>query len=137
VGLSLLCGIQGIATIVLDLNRTHATNPDWTRHVRFHVVWQALSMALQSTVHLILLWSGLLDQTLGFSLALLLVSLSPIAFLATFATRRRFGGTLSDPNGIQPIQFLLGGRKFKVDMNLAAVLAALVTMGVLVSIFRY
>jgi hypothetical protein len=136
VGLSLLCGIQGIATVAIDFNRTHATNPEWARHARFHVVWQTVTTALASAVELGLLWSGWVSAELGFYLALLMASLSPIAFLVACAARRWFGGALSDPNGIQPVQLALGRRAIAVDMNLAAVVAALVTMGVIVMIWR-
>jgi hypothetical protein len=33
--LSCLCLIQAITTVVIDLNRTHATNPLWTGHAAF------------------------------------------------------------------------------------------------------
>lgn len=136
VGLSLLCGIQGIATVAIDFNRTHATNPEWTRHARFHVVWQTVTTALASVVELGLLWSGWVSAELGFYLALVMASLSPIAFMVAFASREWFGGALSDPNGIPPVPVRLGSRVVKVDGNLAAVVAALVTMGVIVGIWR-
>jgi hypothetical protein len=46
--LAVLCGMQGVATFAIDLNHTHATNPLWLRHARFHLVWQAISYALLS-----------------------------------------------------------------------------------------
>lgn len=136
VGLSLLCGVQGIATLALDLNRTHATNPEWARHARFHVVWQSIAVALASVVELGLLWSGWVGGETGFYLAMLLASLSPIAFLLSFATMRWFGGALSDPNGIPPVRVVLGRRRINLDMNLVAVVAALLTMGVLVLMYQ-
>ena len=135
-GLSLLCGIQGIATMALDLNRTHATNALWARHARFHVVWQTLTVTLTSVVELGLLWGGWVGVGMGFTLAMLLASLSPIAFLISFATERWFGGALSDPNGIPPLPVQMAGRVVKVDGNLAAVVAALVAMGLLGAIWR-
>jgi hypothetical protein len=136
VGLSLLCGIQGIATVAIDFNRTHATNPEWTRHARFHVVWQTVTTALASVVELGLLWGGWVSFELGFYLALVMASLSPIGFMVACMGRRWFGGALSDPNGIPPVRLDLGRRVIAVDMNLVAVVAALVTMGVIVMIWR-
>jgi hypothetical protein len=135
--LSLLCGIQGIATVAIDLNRTHATNPRWVGHARFHVVWQTLTMALLAVVELALLWGGYVGEERGFNLALVLTGLSPVAFLVSCATRRAFGGTLFDPNGIPPLPVRVGSRVVTVDMNFAAVVAALVVMGVLVGMYRW
>jgi hypothetical protein len=36
--LAFLCGTQGIATLVINLNRIHKTNAQWTKHVLFHLV---------------------------------------------------------------------------------------------------
>jgi hypothetical protein len=135
--LSVLCGIQGVATVAIDLNRTHATNPQWVGHARFHVVWQTLTMALLAVVELGLLWGGYVDQERGFYLALVLAGLSPVAFLLSCATRKAYGGTLFDPNGIPPLPVRVGGRVVKVDMNLVAVVGALVAMGVIVGMYRW
>jgi hypothetical protein len=135
--LSLLCGIQGIATLVIDLNRTHATNPTWVRHARFHVVWQTLTMALLAVVEIALIWGGWVDAERGFYLAVTLAALSPAAFLLSFAGRGWFGGALSDPNGIPPLRVVVGGRTLLVDMNLGAVIAAVLSLAAFVAIYRW
>ena len=30
--LAILCCLQGLTTLAIDLNRTHATNPEWPGH---------------------------------------------------------------------------------------------------------
>jgi hypothetical protein len=135
--LSLLCGLQGIATVLIDLNRTHATNPKWARHARLHVVWQALTMALLAMLEIALIWGNCLDQKRGFYFALLLATLSPVAFLLSYAAREWFGGALSDPNGIQPVRMFIFRRVRFVDLNLAAVIAALVSLAAIIAIYRW
>ena len=46
----------GFATIKVDLNKTHAANPTWTPHARFHVVWQILSYTGIGVISLYLIW---------------------------------------------------------------------------------
>jgi len=45
-----------LLTMKADFNRTHATNPSWTAHARFHVVWQILSYTGVGLVALYLIW---------------------------------------------------------------------------------
>lgn len=130
--LSSLCMVQGVATIAIDCNRRHATNPLWPRHARFHVVWQTLTVALLSVMEVVLIWSGRSD---AFYLASLLAALSPIAFLAAFSVRRMFGGTLSDPNGIPSARVRVLGVMRSFDMNLVAVLVALFALVVINAIY--
>lgn len=134
--LSLLCAIQGIATVAIDLNRTHATNPLWPGHARFHVVWQTLAVALMSVVELGLLWGRVMSVERGFYLAMLLAGISPVAFLLTCVVRKGFGATLSDPNGIPPMRIKVGSRTVSADGNLAAVVLALISLFVFLLIFR-
>jgi len=111
--LSLLCGLQGIATLVIDFNGTHATNPTWTGHARFHVVWQSVSVALLSVLELVLIWFQGPYQKDAFYLTLLLTAISPLGFMIAFVSRRIFGGTLSDPNGIPPVRLTCLGKSFR------------------------
>ncbi len=133
--LSSLCAIQGIATLAIDLNRTHATNPTWPGHARFHVVWQSLSVALFSIVELMLIWSRSPNQSVAFYFAALLAGVSPLGFLIAFAGRRIFHGTLSDPNGIPPLSLVFFGKRVSVDLNFAAVVAALISIAAIVWIY--
>ena len=135
--LTLLCGIQGIATPLIDLNRTHATNPAWVRHARFHVVWQTLTMVLLAMIEVALIWGGWVDAEHGFYLAAMLAAVSPAAFLLSFAGRAWFGGALSDANGIRPLRMAVGGRTLLVDMNLVAVIAAVISLAAFVTIYRW
>ena len=46
----------GTITPLIDFNESHATNPLWTGHARFHLVWQVNAMILTAFLCLILLW---------------------------------------------------------------------------------
>ncbi|AFL90445.1 hypothetical protein Terro_4241 [Terriglobus roseus DSM 18391] len=136
VGLSAVGALQGVATVAIDCNRTHATNPVWVGHARFHVVWQTSTEVLLSLVGLALIWMGGPQQHVAFYLAALLIALSPLGFLVAFACRPLFRATLSDPNGIPPLRLKVAGAIRCLDMNLVAVLAALVCIAALTGIYR-
>jgi hypothetical protein len=135
ISLSFLCAVQGLATLAIDFNQTHATNPAWTSHARFHVVWQSVSVALLSVLELVLIWLHGPYQKDGFYLALLLTAVSPLGFMIAFVSRRIFGGALSDPNGIPPLRLTLFGVVLCIDLNLAAVVAALASLGAILAIY--
>jgi hypothetical protein len=123
--LSLVCIGQGIATLAIDLNRTHASNPEWLRHARFHVVWQTFSTAMLSVLEIALVcWPGAYGEQ-RFYLAVVLTCLPLLAFFVAFFSRRLYGGALSDPNGIPPARLSLFGKVHLVDLNVVAVTVAL------------
>ena len=45
-----------VLTVFADFNKTHATNPKWTSHARFHVVWQISSYVGFGLSALALIW---------------------------------------------------------------------------------
>ena len=56
--LVVLCILQGLATIVIDLDHFHATNPGWPGHARFHLVWQVVTVALLAVLEVVRVLSG-------------------------------------------------------------------------------
>ncbi len=136
VALSFLSVVQAFATAAIDFNRTHATNPAWTGHARFHVVWQSSTVIFLSILGLVLIWHRGPLEAQRFYLSALLAALSPLGFLTAFISRNLFGGTLSDPNGIRPLHVSLFGKLRAIDLNLTAVVAALLSLLAMVWIFR-
>lgn len=101
-----------------DFNATHATNPLWTPHARFHVVWQVLSNSAISLVALYLLWTPSDDYFTYIVLAAVLNFIWLIAFFLTLASMSLFDGSLADVNGIKPFNFNIFGTVYQVDTNL-------------------
>jgi hypothetical protein len=135
--LALLCAFQAIATVAIDLNQTHATNPLWPRHARFHLVWQVASTSLLSALEIALLWWPGPDIEQRFYLAAVLTCIPLLGFLTALISRKAFDGALSDPNGIPPARMRLFKRILRVDLNLAAVAAALLVLAVIVGIYAH
>ena len=119
---------QGIAPLFIDLNRTHATNPLWTGHARFHVVQQAFTSLPASAVAVALLWWPGAALRNRFYLAALLTATSLAGFLAATLARPMYGGALRDPNGVPPFRFHVRSREMHIDVNLPIVLAASVLL---------
>jgi hypothetical protein len=135
--LTIFCFVQGLATVLLDLNRTHAAHPQWLGHARFHVVWQTVTVAVMATIEVGLLWlPGPLVSERFYLVALL--ACAPMAgFFGALVSRRIYGGTLSDPGGIPPLRLRISGRDVQVDMNLVAEIAGIITVMVLVGLFHF
>lgn len=125
--LTLVAAAQALGPMGADFNRTHATNPAWTSHARFHVVWQVLIQTGVSIVVLILLWAS--PGVVSAWLAAALCANWIVTFFLAVLAMPRFDGSLADPDtGIRPFRFRLVGRSVEVDTNLfgASVLGLLV-----------
>ena len=131
-----LCGLQGLGTLLIDLGRTHATNPGWLRHARYHVVWQAMSTALFSVLELVLFSRPGRFQEERFYLAAALASIPMLGFFGALITRTLFGSALSDPNGIPPLRIAAFGSEKQVDLNLIAEVVAFTSLLAIVFLFR-
>ena len=120
---------QGITALCIDLNRTHATNPLWIGHARFHVVQQTFASLTAAIVEVALLWA-IGSARVFFYLATLLTALPMIAFVIATFSRDLYGGTLHDPNGMRPMSMRIGSRVRQIDMNIVLIIAG---MAVLIS----
>jgi hypothetical protein len=125
---------QGIAPLFIDFNRTHATNPLWPGHARFHVVWQTLTMTALAVAEAALLWWIAPGERWVFFLATLLTSTPIVAFLLAMFGRAIYAGTLHDENGIRPVRLRIAGAIREIDMNAVLVLvgAAVLVIAVLI-----
>jgi hypothetical protein len=106
-----------IGTIKADFNKTHATNPSWTGHGRFHVVWQMLSYNVIGLVALYLIWSGGPDAYSRLWLAAALDIAIYGTFFAAVFTQPLFQGSLYDQNGYQPFTPPIGPKHWRWDAN--------------------
>ncbi len=88
---------------IADLNRTHATNPLWTGHARYHVIWQVTSYILIATIGLFLLWAPGPMADERFLVATAMAVAIYIGFFTALATMRLYDGTLADDNGVPSV----------------------------------
>lgn len=123
----------GLVTIKADFNATHATNPLWTPHARFHVVWQVLSYAGVGLIALCLIWlRGPLEMERLY-LAGALGAVMYLAFFAAMASRPVYGGVLHDENGYLPFRPPFGPSGWRWDVNVTAftIMSAILVLGLL------
>ena len=78
-----------IGPMVADFNQTHATNPLWTPHARFHVVWQVLTNSTLALLTLYFIW-GAGNLMLGALMNYIWIA----TFFATLAAMPMFEGCL-------------------------------------------
>lgn len=135
--LALLCGAQGAGTLAIDLNRTHASNPRWTPHARFHLVWQAISYAMLSVAEVALVLTPGSTQEQRFYLVAVLAAIPMMSCLAAFLFRQIYGGDVHNPDGIQPLRIVAFGSEFQIDLNLMAEAVALILLTAIVLLFRH
>jgi hypothetical protein len=125
-----------LVTIKADFNRTHATNPKWTPHARFHVVWQILSYAGVGLIALYLIWSGGPESAERLYLAAALSVAVYGGFFGAVLSRPMYGGALYDDNGYLPFRPPLGPATWRWDVNVTAftVLSSVALVGILAAL---
>lgn len=85
---------------IFDSNNTHATNPSWTGHARYHVVWQVSSYIYVAVLMLCLIWIAGADTKLLW-IAAITAACMYAGFWTAYASRPVYGGWLVDKvNGV-------------------------------------
>ena len=110
----------GVITVKADFNRTHATNPLWTPHARFHVVWQISSYIGFGLFALALIWwpGPYVLERLYLVMAFAVIIYGAL-FIALFAMPI-YGGRTYDANGYKPFKAPIPIIAKKWDANITA-----------------
>jgi len=133
----LFCAAQAVATPAIDFNRTHATNPLWTRHARFHLVWQIFSQCLFAVFAGWLAWHQGPGMTARFYWATAILAIPLVGFLGATIARSAYGGALHDPNGILPKRLTILGKRLEVDVNLVVAVAGLAALACILVVYSW
>lgn len=109
-----------VLTVVADFNKTHATNPKWTPHARFHVVWQISSyVGFGMLAFALIWWPGPLAVERLYLVALM-GAIVYAAFFAALIAMPIYGGAAYDKNGYQPFKAPIPIVAKKWDANITA-----------------
>jgi Family of unknown function (DUF6640) len=107
-------------TVVADFNKTHATNPKWTPHARFHVVWQISSYVGFGLMALVLIWAPGPYPVERLYLVAVMGAIVYAAFFVALAAMPIYGGAAYDQNGYQPFKAPVPLFADKWDANITA-----------------
>ena len=107
-------------TVLADFNKTHATNPKWTPHARFHVVWQISSYVGFGLMALALIWAPGPYPVERLYLVAVMGAIVYAAFFVALAAMPLYGGAAYDKNGYQPFKAPVPLFADKWDANITA-----------------
>lgn len=125
-----------VLTIFADFNKTHATNPQWTGHARFHVVWQISSyIGFGLLAFALIWWPGPLALE-RLTLVALMSVIVYAGFFAALIAMPLYGGKAYDSNGYQPFKAPIPIISKTWDANITAFSIQLIILaGGLIAVF--
>ncbi len=116
--------------VLADFNNTHATNPKWTGHARYHVVWQVMSYVFIAMISLFLIWGPIDPEgSLGLKLAAAIAVAVYAGFFAALFSMKLYDGRTFDDNGIQPIDAV--GLKLDVNVTVFTTISIVLLIAIL------
>ena len=130
---TLMTAGYALGTVIADFNKTHATNPKWTGHARFHVVWQICSYVGFGLLALALIWW---PGPLALERLYLVAIMGAIVYAAFFVavlTMPVYGGKAYDGNGYKPFPapVPLIAKKWDVNITAFSIQLAILAAGVI------
>ena len=131
--LTLICIGFGSITPLIDFNESHATNPLWTGHARFHLVWQVNAMIITALLSIALLW--FFYSFTNHLIVILLNYLWIFSFYASVFGLKLFDGELNDVNGVPPVFIKIFGLRYEIDRNIQAITGVLLVNSYAMVIF--
>ena len=121
--LSSFCLGLGLIAPLIDFNVSHATNPLWTGHSRFHLVWQVNALAVTGFFVLFLLW--IIPSQMNVLISIILIYIRLLSFVFALLFMPLYDGKLNDVNCVPPIEIDFFGKEIKIDRNVQAISAGL------------
>jgi len=123
----------GLATVFADFNKTHATNPLWTPHARFHVVWQISSYVGFGLLALALTWWPGPLATERLYLVAAMGAVVYVAFFVAVFAMPVYGGEAYDKNGYMPFAAPVPviAKRWDLNITIFSVLAVVLVVSFL------
>ena len=121
-----------VATVIADFNKTHATNPKWTGHARFHVVWQICSYVGFGLLALALIWWPGAYAVERLYLVAIMGGIVYAAFFVAVFAMPIYGGAAYDDNGYQPFAapVPLVAKTWDVNITVFCIQVVILTAGI-------
>ena len=121
-----------IATVIADFNKTHATNPKWTPHARFHVVWQISSYVGFGLLALALIWLPGPYPVERLYLVAIMGGIVYAAFFVAVFAMPIYGGAAYDANGYKPFAapVPLIAKKWDVNITVFCIQVVILAAGI-------
>ena len=103
--MTLAAMISGFISPFADFNATHASNPLWPAHARFHLVWQVIITFSLAVLSLYLLWAQTVERRFATRISFLLSSIVLDGFILDSFVTSLYGGSIRASNAVSQVPF--------------------------------